>query len=49
MEFVCSLWNVLTLDETNMGSLAFMIADSTGCKNLTCKLNYAVVNAIHVF
>ena len=37
MEFVCSLWNILTLDETNMGCLAFMIADPTASKTLSCK------------
>jgi hypothetical protein len=36
MEFVCALWNILTMDESNMGSLAFMIADPTASKLLSC-------------
>jgi hypothetical protein len=43
MEFVCAIWNILTLDESNMGSMAFMIADPTGSKNLSCKLHLAIV------
>ncbi|KAJ1421568.1 hypothetical protein B484DRAFT_399408, partial [Ochromonadaceae sp. CCMP2298] len=32
MEFVCSLWNILTLNESSMGGLAFNIVDSNCLK-----------------
>jgi hypothetical protein len=38
MEFAASLWNILTLDESNMGCLAFMVADPTASKTITCKI-----------
>lgn len=43
MEFACSLWNILTLDETNMGCLAFMIADPTAVRTLSCKFTVKYV------
>ena len=47
MEFACSLWNILTLDETNMGCLAFMIADPTAVRTLSCK--FTVKYYIHIY
>lgn len=37
MEFVCAIWNFLTLPEEDMGSLAFLIKDPSGEKHITCK------------
>ena len=34
MEFVCSMWHFLTLEENEFGELAFMIMDPTASKSL---------------
>ncbi len=37
MEFVCTLWNLLTLPESDFGSLAYLIKDSTADGKISCK------------
>mmetsp|Transcript_4703 Transcript_4703/g.7681 ORF Transcript_4703/g.7681 Transcript_4703/m.7681 type:complete len:453 (+) Transcript_4703:91-1449(+) len=47
MEFVCSLWNILTLDELNMGGLAFNIVDRTGMKIIGYKAVERIFEVMH--
>jgi hypothetical protein len=43
MEFVCSMWNLLTLSEDDLGILAYLMKDPSGvmrirCKSVVCRL-----------
>lgn len=38
MEFVCTLWNLLTLPEGDYGALAFLIKDPSAAGTINCKL-----------
>lgn len=37
MEFVASIWNLLTLPHDKLGSLFFLLIDKTGTKKILCK------------
>ncbi len=37
MEFVCCLWNLLTLPEPDLGSIAYLIRDPSGTSALRCE------------
>lgn len=37
MEFVCTLWNLLTLPESDFGSVAYLLRDPSGESEITCK------------
>ena len=37
MEFVCTLWNLLTLPESDFGSLAYLIKDPSTDGKISCK------------
>lgn len=37
MEFVCSVWNLLTLPEPDLGSIAYLMKDPGGTSALKCQ------------
>lgn len=48
MEFVCSMWNLLTLPESQLGALAYLMKDPSGV--LRISRNYLIIrNNIHLF
>lgn len=38
MEFVCTLWNLLTLPEPDFGSIAYLIKDPSATGTINCEL-----------
>jgi hypothetical protein len=45
LEFVCTLWNILTLPQSDFGSVAYLLRDPSGKQNITCKyLNFRIRN-----
>eukprot|EP01035_Chromulina_nebulosa_P029635 gene29635-39303_t len=47
MEFVCSTWNFLTLPREDMGSLAYLIRDSSAEKNITLSDARDIIEMLH--
>jgi hypothetical protein len=37
VEFVCSMWNLLTLSDTDLSMMMFLLKDPTGEQSLSCK------------
>ena len=37
MEFVCALWNLLSLGESDLGVLGYLMKDPTGVLRVKCK------------
>lgn len=37
MEFVCTLWNILTIPQVECASIAYLIKDPSAVKTITCK------------
>lgn len=37
LEFVCTLWNILTLPQGDFGSVAFLLRDPSGRNLISCK------------
>jgi hypothetical protein len=39
MEFVCTLWNLLTLPESNFGSVAYLLKDPSAESAISCMIH----------
>lgn len=39
LEFVCALWNLLTISEDNYGTMAFLLKEPTGKSVINCKFD----------
>lgn len=42
MEFVCSMWHFLSMKETDMGYLLFMLHDANGEGTIACKKDFVL-------